>query len=378
MPEDSEDFESKRLADVSVGEAKRALIYGAVIVLALWLCVWLLGEILVALLLGVVAGAYLLPVQKWLERRLRARAGSALITMALIVVPLVATVAYGWQEVSGYGAKVESDESRKKIIEGISNSLEHTLGFGDTRPALESVFAEAVVRSGELFKQLRERSALLLVSATIFFFTIFYVLTQRVRLAAYIKLRIPGDFMPFYERLVLNVGGALRGALFAVMVDQTLKAVAILVMNFAFGVPLAVALALATFLIGFFPLLGEWAVYIPVSVYLLVFQQRPAAAGAYLVIGVAMTAGSSLILRPKLAARSAERFNFYWMLVGLVAGTYAFGIPGIILGPAILGFAKAIMDTLVGDVKYETSLLKEERAQRTEESKAEAQETVNT
>src|SRR6201990_2176148 len=179
--------------------------------------------------------------------------------------------------------------------------------------------------------------------------------------------------MPFYERLVVNVGGALRGALFAVMVDQTLKAVAILVMNFVFGVPLAVALALVTFLIGFFPLLGEWAVSIPVSVFLLVFQHRPAAAAAYLLIGVAMTIGSSLIWRPKLAARGAARFNFYWMLVGLVAGHYAFRIPGILLGPAILGFATAIMDTLVGDVKYETSLLKEERAQRSEEAKAESQ-----
>jgi predicted PurR-regulated permease PerM len=371
----AEDFESKRLADMTVGEAKRALIYGAAILLSLCLCVWLLGEILVALLLGVVAGAYLLPVQQWLERRLRARAGSALITMALIVVPLAATVGYGWQEMSGYGARVESEQSRKQIIESISRSLTDTVGLGDTRPALESAFGEAVVRSGEMIGEVRKRSALLLVSATIFFFTLFYVLTQRVRLAAYIKLRIPGDFMPFYERLVDNVGGALRGALFAVMIDQTLKAVAILVMNLAFGVPLAVALALATFLIGFFPLLGEWAVYIPVSVYLLVFQHRPGAALAYLLIGVAMTIGSSLIWRPKLAARGAERFNFYWMLVGLVAGTYAFGIPGIILGPAILGFAKAIMDTLVGDVKYETSLLKEERAQRTEEAKAEA---VNT
>src|ERR1041384_3317575 len=109
----AEDFESKRLADVSVGEAKRALIYGAVIVLALWLCVWLLGEMLVALLLGVVAGAYLLPVQKWLERRLRVRAGSALITMALIVVPLVATVAYGWQEIAGYARRSRARTAAK-------------------------------------------------------------------------------------------------------------------------------------------------------------------------------------------------------------------------------------------------------------------------
>ncbi|MET0625345.1 MAG: AI-2E family transporter [Pyrinomonadaceae bacterium] len=367
--------ESKRLGDVTVGEAKRAAVYAAAIALGLFLFVLMLGEVFVALLLGTVAGIYLLPVQEWLERRLHARAGSALITIALIVVPLAATVGYGWYEMSGYTAAVQDKDRREQVIAGISRSLtDLQIPAEQTRAALEAGFAEAFVRSGEALADVKKRTALLLVSTTVFFFTLFYVLTQRARLAAYIKLRVPGDFMPFYERLAENVGGALRGALFAVMVDQTLKAVVILVMNFVFGVPLAVALALVTFLIGFFPLLGEWAVYIPVSVYLLVFQQRPGAAAAYLLIGVAMTVGSSLALRPKLAAHSAQRFNFYWMFIGLVAGVYAFGIPGVVLGPAILGFAKAIMDTLVGEVKYETSLLKEERAQRTEETAARASE----
>ena len=366
--------ERKRLGDVTVGEAKRAVVYAAATVLAVFLFVRLLGEILVALLLGVVAGAYLLPVQEWLERRLRARSGSALITIALILVPLAATVGYGWHEMSRYSSDVE--QRREQIIDGISRSLSDYVRVENTRTALKSAFGEAVVRSGEAIAEVRKRSALLLVSATIFFFTLFYVLTQRVRLAAYIKLRVPGDFMPFYERLGENVGGALRGALFAVMIDQTLKAVVILLMNFFFGVPLAVALALVVFLVGFFPLLGEWAVYIPVSIYLLVFRHEPGAAAAYLLIGLLITTLSTLVVRPKLAAHTAERFNFYWMLVGLVAGVYAFGIPGIVLGPAILGFAKAIMDTLVGDVKYETSLLKEERTQQAEEAKEESGETM--
>jgi predicted PurR-regulated permease PerM len=360
--------EAKRLGDVTVGEAKRAAIYAAATALALFLFVRLLGEILVALLLGTVAGVYLLSVQEWLERRLHARAGSALITIALILIPLAATVGYGWHEMSGYSTRVA--EQHDQIIESISRSLSEYVSVENTRAALQTAFGEAVTRSGEAFVEFKKRSALLLVSATVFFFTLFYVLTQRLRLVAYIKLRVPGDFMPFYERLVENVGGALRGALFAVMVDQTLKAVVILVMNLLFGVPLAVALALVTFLVGFFPLLGEWAVYIPIAIYLLVFQHRPSAAAAYLLIGFAITICSSLVIRPKLAARSAERFNFYWMLVGLVTGVYAFGIPGVVLGPAILGFAKAIMDTLVGEVKYETSLLKEERAQRMEETAA--------
>ena len=366
----AENREQRRLADVTVGEVKRGAVYAAATALALVLFVLLLGEILVALLLGVVAGAYLLPVQEWLERRLRARAGSAIITIALIVVPLALTVGYGWHEMSGYSNAVE--ERHDQIIESISRSLSDYVSVEDTRAALQTAFSEAVVRSGDAIKNIHQRSALLLVSATIFFFTLFYVLTQRVRLAAYIKLRVPGDFMPFYDRLSENVGGALRGALFAVMIDQTLKAVIILILNLVFGVPLAVVLALAVFLVGFFPLVGEWLIYIPVSIYLLVFRQEPAAAVAYLLIGVAITALSTLVVRPKVAARTAQRFNFYWMLVGLVAGVYAFGIPGIVLGPAILGFAKAIMDTLVGDVNYETSLLKEQRAQQADAIKEES------
>jgi predicted PurR-regulated permease PerM len=366
--------EQRRLADVTVGEAKRAAVYAAATALALFLFVRLLGEILVALLLGVVAGAYLLPVQEWLERRLRARAGSALITIALILVPLAVTVAYGWHELSGYSTTVA--EKHDQIIEEISSSLSEYVAVEDTRAVLQNAFGEAVVRSGDAIAEVRKRSALLLVSAVVFFFTLFYVLTQRVRLAAYIKLRVPGDFMPFYERLSENVGGALRGALFAVMVDQTLKGILFLLLNLLFDVPLAVVLALVVFLVGFFPILGEWAVYIPVSTYLLVFRHERGGALIYLLVGAVITACSLLVVRPALAARTAQRFNFYWMLVGLVAGVYAFGIPGIVLGPAILGFAKAIMDTLVGDVKYETSLLKEERAQQAEATKAETVEAT--
>jgi predicted PurR-regulated permease PerM len=354
--------DSRRLSELTVGDAKRIAVYGAATLLAVVLFVTLVGRVLVALLLGVVAGAYLLPLQEWLERRLKARAGSAIVTIGLIVVPLVLLAGYGWHELSGYSNTVH--DRRDEIIAAISRSLSRYVAVENTRAGLELAFSEALVRSGEAIQEFRKQSALLLASAAIFFFTVFYVLTQRVRLAAYIKLRIPGDFMPLYEKLTVNVGGALRGALFAVIVDQSVKATVILLLNFIFGVPLAVALALTTFLVGFFPLLGEWAVYVPVSVYLLVFRAAPASAATYLCIGVALTLASSLVLRPRLAARGARRFNFYWMLVALVAGVHAFGIPGVVLGPAILGFAKAVADTLVGDVKYETSLLKEEKEQQ--------------
>jgi predicted PurR-regulated permease PerM len=361
--------DSRRLTELTVGDARRVLVYGAATLLAAALFFMLVWEVLVALLLGVVAGAYLLPLQEFFERRLRRRAGSALVTMAVIVIPLVILFGYGWREISGYSQTVV--EQRDQIADSISRSLARysdylPVRYEDTRPALQTAFTEAVVRSGRALGELREKTALILTAATLFFFTVYYVLTQRVRLASYIKLRIPGDFLPLYERLSENVGGALRGAVWAVFIDQTIKAGVIFICNLAFGVPLAVALALIAFITGFFPLLGVWIVYIPISIYLLVFRDAPTAAAVYFSIGTGLTIFSSLFLRPMLAARETRAFNFYWMLVALVSGVYAFGVPGVVLGPAILGFAKSVIDTLVGDVRYETSLLKEEKEQKAE------------
>jgi predicted PurR-regulated permease PerM len=358
--------DSKRLSDLTVGEAKRILVYGIAVLLAIVLFFMLIGKVLVALLLGIVAGIYLLPVQEWLEVHLHRRAGSALITIALIVVPLISLTAYAWHELSTYSNQVF--EQRGKIIDSISESLARYLPVEreGTRANLQAALDEGVTRSAEVIKALRDQAALLLASLSLFFFTIYYVLTHRIRIASYIKVRVPGDYLPFYEKLALNIGGALRGALRAVFIDQSLKALVIIILNFVFNVPLAVALGLLTFLTGFFPLLGEWAVYVPISIYLFVFRNDPVSASVYLSIGIAMTLGSSLLLRPKLASAGAQRFNFYWMLVALVAGVYVFGISGIVLGPAILGFVKAVADTLFGDVRYETSLLKEQVQQQAE------------
>jgi predicted PurR-regulated permease PerM len=291
-------------------------------------------------------------------------------------VPLAVLVGYTWYELSGYSTLVTKEETRQNIITLISHALEPYVSQENTRAGLGATLTEIITRSGAAVQELRNRAALLLASTAIFFFTVFYVLTQRVRLAAYIKVRVPGDYLPLYDKLTKNIGGALHGALLAVLIDQTLKGLIIIVLNVLFGVPLAVVLGLLTFMLGFFPLLGEWAIYVPVSLYLFVFRHEPLSASIYFGIGLMMTLGSSLLLRPRLAAGSAGRFNFYWMLLALVAGVYTFGIPGIVLGPAIVGFAKAVVETLVGDVRYETSLLKEEKVQQAEEEMAQAAETA--
>lgn len=349
--------DSRKLSELTVSDAKRIVVYGVALILAVALFLRLTGRLTVAMLLGVVVATYLLPVQRWLESRFRRREGSALVTIALIVVPLISITGYLVRELSVYSGITPAQ--REQIMQRLSRALAEYLPLtrASTRAWLETVLAEAFARSVEAMQGLRQNTPLLLASLTLFFFTVYYVLTQRTRLNTWIKARVPGDYLPLYERLSENMGGALRGALRAVFIDQTLKGVVITLLNLIFGVPLAISLGVITFLVGFFPLLGEWAIYIPVSIYLLVFAHAPWSALIYLSIGVLMTISSSLLLRPRLASSVTRSFSFYWMLVALVAGVYSFGIPGIVLGPLILGFMRAVIETFTGQVRYADSLL---------------------
>jgi predicted PurR-regulated permease PerM len=90
-----------------------------------------------------------------------------------------------------------------------------------------------------------------------------------------------------------------------------------------------------------------------VAAWLLVFRDALAPAVLMMVIGFLLnTVFISMYVRPKLAAAKSRVLNFYWMFVGLIAGVYAFGLPGIILGPILIGLLKAVVDTVTAQSSW--------------------------
>jgi predicted PurR-regulated permease PerM len=185
------------------------------------------------------------------------------------------------------------------------------------------------------------------VSATIFLFTAFYILLEADKVGAYLSSKIPPRYEQLRRALEVNVRGVLYGAIYSTLLTQTLKSLIILGMNLAFRVPLAGALAVVSFIIGFFPIVGSWSVYVPVAIWLIIFRDAVGPAIAMIVIGTLVnTVFISTYLRPKIAADRSRVLNFYWMFVALITGVYTFGLAGILLGPILIGLLKAIVDTV--------------------------------
>jgi predicted PurR-regulated permease PerM len=172
--------------------------------------------------------------------------------------------------------------------------------------------------------------------------------------AAYIASKIPPRYEELRRTLEVNVRGVLYGAIYSTLVTQTLKSVIILAMNLVFHVPLAGALAVVSFIIGFFPIVGSWAVYVPVAIWLAIFREAYGSAIAMVLVGsLVNTLFISTYLRPKIAADRSHVLNFYWMLVALVTGVYTFGLAGILIGPILIGLLKAVVDTVTSGASWQ-------------------------
>jgi predicted PurR-regulated permease PerM len=196
-------------------------------------------------------------------------------------------------------------------------------------------------------EQLQEALSGFLVATSVYLFTAFYLLTHDRLVVEYLRESVPPKWSALTEALERNVSSVLHGTVLAVLVTQTLKALVVLGLNLTLGVPLPFTLAAVAFVVGLFPIVGTWTVYVPAAVYLVAFEGSLLRAGLMVVLGfVLSTVLLSLWVRPKLGAEKSEVLDFYWMFLGLVAGVYAFGPEGLVLGPLLIGILKAAVDTL--------------------------------
>ena len=335
------------IAELTLPEVRRIFITVLLGTVVVGLFLWMVKSVIIAAILGLIIGFYIRPLHLWILRRLGRETPSAILTLLAVIVPVLVVLAYSYSELSdvvGYAA-LHQDE----IVAKVDAAVQRIPFFQGAKSA--GALGQAVVGATAYGTQLplMIKSAIkgFSVAATIFMFTAFYILLEADKVGSYLSSKIPPRYAELRRALDVNVRGVLYGAIYSTLLTQTMKSLIILAMNLVFGVPLAGALAVVSFIIGFFPIVGSWSVYLPVAIWLIIFRDALPQAIAMVVIGTLVnTVFISTYLRPKIAADRSRVLNFYWMFVALITGVYTFGLAGILLGPILIGLLKAIVDTV--------------------------------
>jgi len=344
------------IAELTLPELRRMMVTSIVFVVVMALFLWMVRNVIIASILGIIVAMYMRPVYVRLVKRVPIKALAATLTLALLIVPLLGLTAYSYSEIADRAAYINAHQ--EEITARIDASIRRLpfLEGANTRDAVKHYVIVASNYGTNILGGLRSALASLAVAATIFLFTAFYVMIDAEEIMAYIRSRIPPRYGELSTALESNVRGVLYGAIYSTFMTQGIKSLIILVMCLVFRVPLAGVLALLSFVIGFFPIVGSWSVYVPVAGWLAIFRDAPGQAVGMLAIGFFVnTIYISTFLRPKIAAERSKVLNFYWMLVALVTGVYTFGLVGILLGPMLIGLLKAILDTITSAPAWQWS-----------------------
>jgi predicted PurR-regulated permease PerM len=338
---------NSRIGDLTLPEVRRILITLVLGTIVLALFFWMVKSVVVAAILGLIIGFYIRPMHLWILARTRSRNLSAILTLLAVILPVLLVLAYSYSELSEVVTYAAANQT--EIVKKVDAAVQRIPLFKDARfsSALGGFVASATAYGSRIPGILKEAVKDFSIAATIFLFTAFYILIEADKVGAYIAGKIPPRYEELRGALETNVRGVLYGAIYSTLLTQTMKSLIILFMNLAFGVPLAGALAVVSFIIGFFPIVGSWSVYVPVAIWLIIFRDAVGPAVAMVLIGtIVNTVFISTYLRPKIAAERSRVLNFYWMFVALITGVYTFGLAGILLGPILIGLLKAVIDTV--------------------------------
>lgn len=335
------------LAELTLPEVRRMMVTTILFVLIMVLFLWMVRNVIIATILGVIVAVYMRPVYLWLYRHIPNHITAATLTLLLLIGPVFALTVYSYEEIADVAGYVNVHQN--EIATRIDQSVRQIpfLQSANTGEAVKHYVVIASNYGTNILGRVRSAITSLAVATTIFLFTAYYVMVDSEEIMAYIRKRIPPRYGELSTSLETNVRGVLYGAIYSTFLTQTVKSLIIFGMNLAFHVPLAGVLAIISFIIGFFPIVGSWSVYLPVAAWLAVFRNAPGQALAMVAIGFLVnTIYISTFLRPKIAAERSKVLNFYWMLVALITGVYTFGLVGILLGPMLIGLLKAILDTI--------------------------------
>ncbi len=157
-------------------------------------------------------------------------------------------------------------------------------------------------------------------------------------------------------RLFLSELNAIYNSLFNVYLINSLLTGLIAAFVYLFiGVPYPFLWGMVTAVFALMPLIGTSAVYVPMALYYLIFQDYLRVAALLILGTIFLNVFPENIMRPALA-RAGASIHPAITLLAFAAPIFAIGVMGVIVGPALYGFVLAAYRTRLSIMEEEAGL----------------------
>lgn len=330
---------------------------GFTILLALvisFVFLWMIRGFLGVLFLGGVLALMLMPLQRWIRKRLGGRskiAASLVLVLAVLVflIPLLGIIGVVIRQAADVSQIISPwiQEQyalfRDNGLEGLPDWLPYRDAIAPYQEALMQQLTNMASGAGSFAVSSLSRATGgtlgLFLDTIILLFALFLFLTSGEKMAGRMidLLPMPKDDRDLLaERSLSTIRATVKGTFVIAVVQGTLTGIGFAVV----GLPGAVFWGMVAAVLSIIPLVGPPLVWGPAALWL-VLNGQYWEGGLLALYGAAFVGVVDNILRPILVGRDAKMSDLM-VLLSTVGGLTMFGAIGIIIGPVIAALFTSI------------------------------------
>lgn len=323
--------------------AALAVLTGGVLVL----CGLLLAPFVPGLTWGVALAALALPMHRavgfWVRNRTAAAAVSTTLVVLLLLVPTVLVMVQLTNEVRAAGEKVQEQAGGGRWRETVGRIpyAGEWLLRAEPHVDFEAEARKLLGQIGNLTLGLVNGTAWASLQALIAVFVMYFCFRDRHRLLDGVRALIPLDRADT-DRVLQRVDDSVYATVYGTVLTGLIQGATGGLMFWLLGLPAPVLWGAVMFVLSVLPVLGAFMVWAPAAVYL-VNEGQVGKAVALVAWGLLM-AGPVCNYIYAVVAGGRMRMHPVPALLAFVGGLAAFGLSGMVLGPAVVATAAALLD----------------------------------
>ena len=324
----------------------RALVLMVMTVGGLYLCYRMALPFLPALAWALALALLLVPVQRWLEPRLRSRGLAAGILVLLVGVGLLMPamlvgdrmIAEAASGANAINAMTSSGQWRDNLeaypmLAPAANWVERQFDLPDTVNAITSWLTSAVA-------SLARESVVQVIGMVLTLYLLFYFLRDRRSILASIESLSPLDRADT-ARMIGDIDDTVHATVYGTLIVAVVQGTLGGLMFWWLGLPAPLLWGVVMGLLAVVPVLGAFIVWVPAAIFLLL----DGSGGKALILtvwGAVVVGGIDNVLYPMLVGR---RLKLHTLLafVSIVGGLVVFGSSGLILGPVTFAITRLLL-----------------------------------
>lgn len=193
----------------------------------------------------------------------------------------------------------------------------------------------------------------------ILIFTTFYFARDGEKVIQYVKDVIPEKDKNFYKQIFDSADDVLKSIIVGNVIPAIILGILSGVIYYFLGYPYVILLAILSGIAMFIPVIGPWIVYGAIGIFSILLGNT--VQGVMVIIfGWIIETSTDFYIRPRISVEYSEIHPLIFLL-GFIYGAVTMGLPGLFIGPMILGI------TYEAYKIYRKEKLKEETQSKSED-----------